>query len=162
MKKIMILLFLVFSFNLNLSSVLAISCDECSQYSEGTTAHLNCINNCTEENESNSNTYSKIQCGDTKIPYIFAQITSTVILIIQILVPVIIILFGMLDLGKAVMAQKEDEIKKGWQTFIKRLLIGVLVFLVIVIVKFIIGLVAENYEINCIDCFVNNDQCIVN
>ena len=106
-------------------------------------------------------TYQKITCGDVTMPYVIAQITSIVILIIQVLVPIIIIILGMLDLGKAVIAQKEDEIKKGWQTFFKRLLIGMIVFLVIVFVKFIIGLVAENYEINCIDCFVNNN-CQIN
>lgn len=106
-------------------------------------------------------TYQKITCGDVTMPYVIAQITSIVILIIQVLVPIIIIILGMLDLGKAVIAQKEDEIKKGWQTFFKRLLIGMIVFLVIVFVKFIIGLVAENYEVNCIDCFVNNN-CQIN
>ena len=106
-------------------------------------------------------TYQKITCGNVTMPYVVAQITSIVILIIQVLVPIIIIILGMLDLGKAVIAQKEDEIKKGWQTFFKRLLVGVAVFLVIVFVKFIIGLVAEDNEINCIDCFVNNN-CQIN
>ena len=102
-------------------------------------------------------TYQKITCGNVTMPYVVAQITSLIILVIQIVVPLLIIILGMLDLGKAVVAQKEDEIKKGWQTFFKRLLIGMIVFLVIVFVKFIIGLVAENYEVNCIDCFVNNN-----
>ena len=103
----------------------------------------------------------KITCGNVTMPYVVAQITSLIILVIQIVVPLLIIILGMLDLGKAVVAQKEDEIKKGWQTFFKRLLIGMIVFLVIVFVKFIIGLVAENYEVNCIDCFVNNN-CQIN
>ena len=106
-------------------------------------------------------TYQKITCGNVTMPYVVAQITSLLILVIQIVVPLLIIILGMLDLGKAVVAQKEDEIKKGWQTFFKRLLIGMIVFLVIVFVKFIIGLVAENYEVNCIDCFVNNN-CQIN
>ena len=106
-------------------------------------------------------TYQKITCGNVTMPYVVAQITSLIILVIQIVVPLLIIILGMLDLGKAVIAQKEDEIKKGWQTFFKRLLIGMIVFLVIVFVKFIIGLVAENYEVNCIDCFVNNN-CQIN
>ncbi len=106
-------------------------------------------------------TYQKITCGNVTMPYVVAQITSLIILVIQIVVPLLIIILGMLDLGKAVVAQKEDEIKKGWQTFFKRLLIGMIVFLVIVFVKFIIGLVAENYEVNCIDCFVNNN-CQIN
>ncbi len=100
--------------------------------------------------------YQKITCGNVNIPYVFAQTTSIIIAIIQFAVPLIIILFGMIDLIKAVIAQKEDDIKKGWQTFIKRLIVGVFVFLIIVLVKFVIGFVAENDELSCIDCFVNN------
>ena len=44
-------------------------------------------------------------------------IISTIILAIQIAIPVLLIIFGMLDLGKAVVASKEDEIKKGQQIF---------------------------------------------
>lgn len=43
-----------------------------------------------------------------KIP----QIVSLLINLIKVGVPVLLIIFGMLDLGKAVVAQKEDEIKK--------------------------------------------------
>ena len=49
----------------------------------------------------------------------------------------------MLDLGKAVVASKEDEIKKGQQLFIKRLISAALVFFVIFIVKVLINLVAS-------------------
>ena len=106
-------------------------------------------------------TYQKITCGDVTIPYVFAQITSIIILVIQILAPTIIIILGMIDLSKSVISQKEEEIKKGWQTFVKRLLTGIMIFIVIIFVKFVIGLVAETNEVNCIDCFVNNN-CQVN
>ena len=41
-----------------------------------------------------------------------AFIRKGVIPIIQIGIPILLIIFGMLDLGKAVVAGKEDEIKK--------------------------------------------------
>lgn len=108
-------------------------------------------------------TYQKIVCGDNEVPYIAAQITSTVYMILQIATPIIIILLGMIDLLKAVMAQKEDDIKKGQQTFVKRLFIGAGVFLVFVLVKAIIGLVApanNNTGMwNCVDCFISGDNC---
>ena len=92
--------------------------------------------------------YQKIQCGDELIPYAVPQV-------------IIIIIFGMLDFLKGVIAQKEDEIKKGQQTFIRRLVIGALVFLVFIFVEFIIGFVApkdENQNMwNCIDCFINGN-----
>lgn len=103
--------------------------------------------------------YRKIMCNDVAIPYVAAQISSTVITIIQIATPVIIIVLGMIDLLKAVTAQKEDEIKKGQQTFVKRLIIGITVFLIFFLVKFIIGVVApdEPGMWDCVNCFVNNN-----
>lgn len=87
------------------------------------------------------------------IPSKLAYIISLAVTLIQIGVPIILIVWGMLDLGKAVMAQKEDEIKKGQQTFIKRLTAAAIVFFVVVIVKLLVGLVAENSQsiTGCID-----------
>ena len=97
---------------------------------------------------------------DTKI----ADIVSTIILAIQIAVPILLVVYGMLDLGKAIMAQKEDEIKKGQQTFIKRVIAAVLVFFVIVIVKMIINFVSKDNRgiMSCANCFIqgsNSDSC---
>ena len=58
----------------------------------------------------------------------------------------------MLDLGKAVMAQKEDEIKKGQQTFFKRLIAAAIVFFVFIIVKLLINLLAGDDGKGIIDC----------
>lgn len=87
------------------------------------------------------------------IPYV----VSTIITIIKIVVPILLIIFGMLDLGKAVVASKEDDIKKGQQTFIKRLVAGVLVFFVIYIVQIVIRFASNsNADITkCFNCFVN-------
>ena len=94
---------------------------------------------------------------DSMIP----NLISTIINIIKIAVPILLVVFGMLDLGKAVMAQKEDEIKKGQQTFVKRLIAAVIVFLVVFVVQIVIGLVAprgENQNMwSCVDCFVNGN-----
>ena len=91
---------------------------------------------------------------DTKI----VNAVHLVILIIQIVVPVLIVLFGSIDFVKAVIAQKDDEIKKGQQTFIKRLIAGILVF-IIVFVKLIISFAADSDKkddiLNCADCFLN-------
>lgn len=80
------------------------------------------------------------------------SIVSTIILAIQIAIPVLLIIFGMLDLGKAVVASKEDEIKKGQQLFIKRLISAALVFFVIFIVKVLINLVASESSNEIWDC----------
>lgn len=92
---------------------------------------------------------------DDKIP----NLVATVISVIQFAVPVLLIIWGMLDLGKAVMAQKEDEIKKGQQTFVKRLIAAALVFFVVVVVKLVVGMVGGTDVAtgagSCFDIFVN-------
>ena len=63
----------------------------------------------------------------------------------------------MVDFLKALTSQKEDEIKKGQQVFIKRLIAGVIVFFVIAVVKFVISSIAGNDSegiMNCVDCFI--------
>lgn len=75
-----------------------------------------------------------------------------IILIIQVFVPILLIIWGMLDLGKAVMAQKEDEIKKGQNTFIKRLVAAAIVFFVVVIVKLVVSLFAGDNSTSITNC----------
>ena len=92
---------------------------------------------------------------DPKIP----NIVHTVILVIQIAVPVVLVILGMLDLFKGMTAQKEDEIKKAQQMFVKRLVSGVLVFFVILIVKLVVSFAAGDKEsdtiMTCASCFLN-------
>ena len=63
----------------------------------------------------------------------------------------------MLDLGKAVVAAKEDEIKKGQQTFIKRAIAAAIVFFVIQVVQIIVRFVSGNDQniTGCFNCFIN-------
>ena len=58
----------------------------------------------------------------------------------KIIVPILVICFGILDFAKAVIASKEDEMKKAQATFIKRIVIGVAFFFIPVIVDIIMGL----------------------
>ena len=75
------------------------------------------------------------------------KIIRKVIDLIKILIPIGLILFGLLDLGKAVIAGKEDEMKKAQGTLIKRVIYAVAVFLVVTLVTFAMGLVsAENWK----------------
>lgn len=92
------------------------------------------------------------------IPSKIAMIAGIVYRALQIFVPILLIIWGMLDLGKAVMAQKEDEIKKGQQTFIKRLIAAAIVFFVFTIVSLLFSLVADDTNGNmwdCVDAIIN-------
>lgn len=86
-----------------------------------------------------------------------ANTVHIVVLVIQIVVPVVLVIFGMLDLMKAVISGKEDEIKKNQMTFVKRLIAAAIVFFVFVIVKLLISFVADDSKnmMNCVNCFIN-------
>ena len=77
----------------------------------------------------------------SKIEPDLATFIHNIITLIKIAVPIVLVIFGMLDLGKGVVASKEDEIKKGQQTFIKRLLAGVIVFFIVTIIQLVISLI---------------------
>lgn len=88
----------------------------------------------------------------------FPYVVSTIVMIVKIVVPILLIIFGMLDLAKAVIASKEDEIKKAQMTFVKRLIAAVIVFFVVSLVQVVIRFVAgadEDSVMGCFNCFVN-------
>ncbi len=88
----------------------------------------------------------------------FPYVVSTIVMLIKIIVPILLIIFGMLDLAKAVIAGKEDEIKKNQTTFIKRLIAAVIVFFVVSLVQLVVRFVAgtdENSIMSCFNSFVS-------
>ncbi len=107
-------------------------------------------------------------CYDYQIPGKLINIISTIITVIKFAVPILLIIFGMLDLGKAVIASKEDEIKKGQQMFIKRLITAIIVFFVIVVVQLVVNLATDddNNEGSsvweCVDVFIRGVNCTGN
>ena len=93
--------------------------------------------------------------GISLIPGAIAGIISIVINIIKIGVPIILIILGMIDMGKAVASQKEDEIKKGQKTLISRCIAAGIVFFVVAIVQLMLSIVkgADNENESIITCF---------
>lgn len=98
--------------------------------------------------------------GDNGLPSKLAYALHLIILAIQIVVPFLLIIWGMLDLGKAVIAQKEDEIKKGQQLFVKRIIAAVLLFFVITISTLVVNLVSEDSDTitGCINSIIDCDS----
>lgn len=60
---------------------------------------------------------------------------------ICILIPIALLLFGVFDLGKAVIASDEKEVKAAQSRLIKRVIYAVVVFLVPQLVSLIMGIV---------------------
>ncbi len=85
---------------------------------------------------------------DTQIAYIVKYI----ILILHIVVPILLVIMGSIDLIKGIVSQKEDEIKSGQKTFIKRLISAVIIFFVVAIVKLVISVAAKGDNKNIMDC----------
>lgn len=76
-------------------------------------------------------------------------IVGFVLRIIQWVVPIILIILGTIDLVKAVIAGKEEEIKNNQKTLIKRVIAAVIVFLIPLIVGVITGLLGTNDWKDC-------------
>ena len=95
------------------------------------------------------------------IPSIIPKITSSIYNTVMVVVPVALILLGIVDLVKGIMSQKEDEIKKGRESLVKRLITGVIVFLIVMLVKLFVNIINGGNDsskiIGCIDCFVSNE-----
>ena len=72
------------------------------------------------------------------------NILHSVVNLFKFGIPILLIIFGMMDLGKAVMAGKEDEMKKAQGTLIKRFIYAVAVFLVVLLVELVMGIVADS------------------
>ena len=149
---------------------------QCFKYCEGS----NCTYTTSKPNSSKSvtslesvseamcaNNYSSdslVSCGDGLLEDIPAMIPKTIhiiYLLIQIAIPILLVVFGLIDFIKAIISSKEEEIKKGQQIFIKRLIAGILVFFVFAIVKLVISFAGDDNKtkiLNCASCLINNNS----
>lgn len=71
------------------------------------------------------------------------QTVGFILLVFKIVIPILLIVFGMIDLGKAVIASKDDEIKKATTSLIKRAISAVVIFFIPTIVGVIMGIVGN-------------------
>ncbi len=103
--------------------------------------------------------YSTIAGCPGDLPTIVGKLISLVYMVIRIGIPIILLIVGMVDLGKAVVAQKDDEIKKAQSLLIKKVIAAVLVFLLLTLIQFSIKLVdtSKNQETmwTCINVLLN-------
>lgn len=109
------------------------------------------------------NNYDKdgiVSCGSnlvSGIPVLIPKVVKIGYTIIQVAVPILLVVMGSLDLIKGLYASKEDEIKKGQQTFIKRLIAAALIFFVFAITKVIVSFAADGTSssiLECAECFL--------
>ncbi len=96
-------------------------------------------------------------CAHTASIFQFIGVALT---IFKIIIPILLIIFGMIDLGKAVIATDDKQIKESVNRFVKRAVYAVVIFFVPTIVGAIFGLL-ENFKASKPDYEVCR-KCVVN
>lgn len=110
----------------------------------------------------NTDNLQYVLCGDSfDIPNKAPELISFAVNLLKIATPIILIIVSIITLVKAIIASKEDEIKKAQSSLIKKLLAATMVFFIVSIVQFVILKVADSSDANgiskCMSCFLNND-----
>lgn len=82
-------------------------------------------------------------CMGIDIPNSIFNLVATVINGIKIVVPILLIIWGMLDFAKAIISKKEDDIKSHQKMFVSRLISAVLVFFIIFAVQLVFSLMGK-------------------
>ena len=87
-----------------------------------------------------------------------------ILLIVKIVIPLILIVFGIIDLFKAVTAGKDGEVAKSLKSLAFRIIAGVAIFFVPTIISFVFSLVdgfdsvKSEYDI-CQRCILDVSKC---
>lgn len=84
-----------------------------------------------------------VNCDEDSLYSVFV-IVRFILTVIQWVAPIILIIIGSIDMVKAIIAGKEDEIKKNQQTLIKRLISAVIIFLIPLLTSIIMGWVGND------------------
>ena len=90
------------------------------------------------------------------------RLVGQVLFIFKIVIPLLLIIFGMIDLGKAVVGSKDDDVKKAISHLAFRAVAAVIIFFIPTLVGFIFSIVdgfdtaktQENWSI-CRACISN-------
>lgn len=95
------------------------------------------------------------------------QFVGYVVTIIKIAIPLLIIILGIIDFGKAVVAAKDDKMKDSAKSLGRRLIAGVVIFFIPAIVMWLFESLTEykndnNTDFdNCRTCILNPFECQV-
>lgn len=117
-----------------------------------------------------SNLFVLGQCKmdlDPMIPSFTTLILNTV----KIIVPIILIVFGIVEMFKAATANDEKVMKEAQSKLIKRIIYAVLIFFIVAIVQLVFSVLARSSSSSntgsnvsktdvkaCISCFTNYDS----
>ena len=92
------------------------------------------------------------------------QLVGTILMVIKIVFPLLVVIFGIIDIGKSVVAQKPEEISKSFKSFLYRLAAAIAIFFIPTVVAFGINLangfqtVNNDYSV-CSGCISSPSSC---
>ena len=99
-------------------------------------------------------------CGDTANIW---KIFGYIVLVFKIVIPLLLIVFGMVDLGKAVVSSDEKAISKAVSTLIKRFIAAVVVFFVPTLVNALFNVLTITTGVGdyntCVTCVTDVNSC---
>ena len=81
---------------------------------------------------------------DDLLPLI--KVIKTVFNIIQFVIPIALILFGTIDLGKAVISSDDKEVKAAQSRLIKRCIYAVAIFFIVLLVNLIMNIIGDSQK----------------
>lgn len=76
-------------------------------------------------------------------------LVGKIVSIFQIVIPILLVVFGLVSLGKAVVASKEDEVKKATTGLVKKIVLAVFIFFIVTLVKMVVSLVGGDDMKHC-------------
>lgn len=82
------------------------------------------------------------------------KLINTLMKWMRIAVPILLIVFGIIDFATALFSSKEDDMKKKRETFIKRIIAAVLVFLAPILVNLLLDVANDVWN------WINPDTCL--
>ena len=90
------------------------------------------------------------------------KLVGQILLIFKIVIPLLLIIFGMIDLGKAVVGSKDEDVKKAITHLAFRAVAAVIIFFIPTLVGFIFSIVdgfSEDDYKECSTCIQNPSGC---
>lgn len=102
-----------------------------------------------------------IACGESEaLPAALPAFSRNALTFVQVLVPVIIIVAGIIVLIKAVVNGDEKEQAKAKTSLIRKVIAGVMILLVVTIVKFVFTILGGDIEssLGCVACFTSDEN----
>jgi preprotein translocase subunit SecG len=81
--------------------------------------------------------------------------------LIKIVIPILLIIFGSLDLGKAVVAGDDKEVAKAQNMLVKRVITAAAVFFIVPLITLVMSLVSDAKWTNCLNK-ENLKECMIN